>query len=150
MTHPYYHAVSSARAYGGEPSDYLPVHEWLDQSKEHFCDFRHRAMRHHAEGIFECERIFGAVIVNSAGRAIPTRYVAEQHIREDCGGRIPTMADWLSRIDPEPWMAQATPVRRLGTGTRPAPNADEEHVEDDAAAVTEALSETATHSPRTG
>lgn len=128
MTHPYHHAVSSAKVYGGEPADYLPLHQWFDATKEHFCDFRHRALRHHAEGIFEAERIFGPVIINSAGRAVPVRYVAEQHIREDCGGRVPTLADWLSRIQPEPWMAKATPsMTRIGSGTRPAVAASEGH-----------------------
>jgi hypothetical protein len=37
---------------GGEVSDYLPLHSWFDQSKAIAGDFRHRALRHHAEGIF--------------------------------------------------------------------------------------------------
>jgi hypothetical protein len=28
--HPYHHAVSSQRTYGGAVSDYLPLHSWLD------------------------------------------------------------------------------------------------------------------------
>jgi hypothetical protein len=71
-----------------------------------FCDFRHRALRHHSQGVFEAERIFGATIVNSDGRLVPTRYVAEQHIKEDCGGIVPSVSDWLSRIRPEAWMSR--------------------------------------------
>jgi hypothetical protein len=106
MTHPLYHAQSSARRYGGKPEDYLAIHQWLDAPKESFCDFRHRALRHHALGVFEAERHFGLSIVNSDGREVPVRYIAEGHIKEDCGGIVPTLADWLSRIRPEPWMSR--------------------------------------------
>ena len=107
MTHPYYHARSSARLFGGRPEDYLPIHNWFDATKESFCDFRHRALRHHAEGIFECERVFGTTIANSDGKEVPVRYIGEQHVIEDCG-RVPSLEDWLSKIQPEPWMARAT------------------------------------------
>jgi len=30
MAHPWHHAVSSARKYGGKPEDYLEIHSWLD------------------------------------------------------------------------------------------------------------------------
>lgn len=116
MTHPQFHAESSARTFGGQPEDYLPVHRWLDDSKISFCDFRHRAMKHHAEGIAEAERVFGHVLINSDGRTVPVRYIAEQHVREDCGGRVPTMADWLSQITPQPWMAQT--MRTFGNVSR--------------------------------
>lgn len=109
MTHPHYHAVSSARLFGGKAEDYLPIHHWFDATKESFADFRHRALRHHAEGIFECERVFGITILNSDGKPVPVRMIGEQHVQEDCG-RIPTIADWLSRIQPEAWMARATRI----------------------------------------
>jgi hypothetical protein len=48
MAHPWHHAVSSARKYGGRPEDYLEIHGWFDASKSQFADFRHRALRHHA------------------------------------------------------------------------------------------------------
>ena len=52
MAHPYHHALASVKKWGGEVSDYLPLHHWFDQSKSIAGDFRHRALRHHAEGIF--------------------------------------------------------------------------------------------------
>ncbi|WP_408002843.1 DUF6915 family protein [Pseudorhodobacter wandonensis] len=55
--------------------------------------------------MFEAQRIFGHSLTNSAGRAVPIRWIGEQHVREDCQGRIPSLADWLGRIQPEPWMA---------------------------------------------
>jgi hypothetical protein len=106
MTHPVYHAKMSVKKWGGELGDYLAIHEWLDGTKIAFCDFRHRALRHHSFGVFEAERVFGVSIVNSQGREIPVRYVAEQHIKEDCGGIVPTVADWLGRIPPETWMSR--------------------------------------------
>ncbi len=69
---PYHHALSSARKHGGEPHDYLPLHAWFDESKAFFPDIRHRALRHHAEGIFLAERIFGPTLTNREGRVIPT------------------------------------------------------------------------------
>lgn len=103
MAHPYHHAISSARKWGGVPEDYQKIHDWLDESKAHMADFRHRALRHHTEGIFMAEKIFGVTIVNSAGRVVPVRYIGEQHVKEDLG-RIPTVADWLSNIKTEGWM----------------------------------------------
>ncbi|TRD17305.1 DUF6915 family protein [Palleronia caenipelagi] len=105
MAHPFHHAESSARKYGGDPSDYLAVHSWFDASKAHLALFTHRAVRHNTFGVFEAERIFGATLTNSDGRKIPTRFIGEQHVKEDCQGRIPSLADWLGRIRPEPWMA---------------------------------------------
>jgi hypothetical protein len=63
----------------------------------------HRALRHHAEGIFLMERIFGQTLTNAAGRVVPTRYVGEQHVKEDLGW-IPTVADWLRHIQVQPCM----------------------------------------------
>ena len=108
MAHPLHHAESSARKFGGVPSDYQSIHDWFDASKEHLALFTHRAMRHHAQGLFEAERVFGLTLTNSAGRDIPVRWIGEQHVREDCQGRIPSMADWLRRIQPEPGWPMAT------------------------------------------
>ncbi len=118
MTHPFYHAESSARLFGGTADDYISIHNWFDATKESFADFRHRALRHHAEGIFECERGFGITIRNSDGKEVPVRYIGEQHVIEDCG-RIPTVADWLSKIQPEAWMTRATQVGALARRSRP-------------------------------
>jgi hypothetical protein len=103
VAHPLHHAESSARKYGGEPGEYLALHEWLDASKAHMADFRHRALRHHSEGIFMLERLFGSTLTLSTGTVLPVRFIGEQHVIEDLG-RIPTVADWLARIQPEPWM----------------------------------------------
>lgn len=103
MAHPYHHAISSVKKWGGEVDDYLPIHSWFDESKAHMADFRHRALRHHAEGIFAAEREFGVVIRNSDGRDVPVRAIGEQHVFEDLH-KIPTLADWLKNITPKAWM----------------------------------------------
>ncbi len=103
MATPYHHSLSSVNRWKGEIEDYLPIHDWFDASKELLADFRHRALRHHSQGIFECERVFGHTITNSTGRVIPVRWVGEQHVMEDIGF-IPTLADWFLRIQPASWM----------------------------------------------
>ena len=105
MAHPLHHSQSSVRRFGGETSDYQAIHDWFDASKEHMAYFTHRALRHHTQGIFEAERVFGSSLTNSAGRVIPVRWIGEQHVKEDCRGKIPSMYDWLGRIQPESWMA---------------------------------------------
>ena len=109
MAHSYHHAVSSARKWGGTPDDYQAVHDWLDGSKVILADFRHRALRHHAEGCFAAEALFGITITNAAGRQVPVRLIAEQHILEDLG-RIPSFADWVRCIRPEPWMGRSPDI----------------------------------------
>lgn len=106
MANPYHHALSSVKKFGGEVEDYLPIHDWFDATKELHGDFRHRALRHHAQGIFEAERQFGHTITTSAGREIPVRWVGEQHVVEDFGF-IPTLQDWLKQIQPAPWMTRS-------------------------------------------
>ena len=118
--------MSSARKWGGTSDDYIEIHHWFDESKAFFSDFRHRALRHHSEGIFLCERIFGHTVTLSTcakcgeeksehwefgdenlhvfvPKKIPVRWIGEQHVLEDLG-RIPTAADWLECITPAPWM----------------------------------------------
>lgn len=111
MAHPYHHALSSVKKWGGTVEDYLPIHHWFDASKEIIADFRHRALRHHAEGIFMAETIFGTTLTLSTGRVIPTRWVGEQHVREDLRF-IPSFADWARCIRPEAWMGRAQPIER--------------------------------------
>ena len=95
----------------GEAEDYLPLHAWFDESKGILAGFRHRAPRHHAEGILMLERTFGTTITLSTGRVVPTRLIGEQHVREDLGF-IPSFADWARSIQPERWMGRAQPIHR--------------------------------------
>jgi hypothetical protein len=121
MAHPYHHSMSSVLKWGGQTSDYQAIHAWFDESKQHLADFRHRALRHHTEGIFTAEKIFGVTIRNSDNRVVPVRAIGEQHVQEDLG-HIPTVADWLRKIAPEPWMFGRGKdlAKELEAGTNPA------------------------------
>lgn len=119
--HPYHHALSSVQRWGGRPEDYLPIHDWFDESKAFLADFRHRALRHHTEGIFLCEKCFGPTLTNSDGRVIPVRWIGEQHVKEDLGF-LPTAQDWLQNLMPQPWMRR---VGKLGVETIPSQVASE-------------------------
>ena len=57
------------------------------------------------------ERLFGPTLTLSTGRVIPTRWVGEQHVREDLG-RVPSFLDWARAIRPDPWMGRAQPIER--------------------------------------
>lgn len=103
MADAFHHAMSSARKWGGKPEDYWPYHYWIDSSKLIMCDFRHRMLRHHAEGIDAMIHRFGPMMTNSDGRQVPTRWIGEQHVKEDFG-HIPSFVDWARAIKVEPWM----------------------------------------------
>jgi hypothetical protein len=98
-----HHAVSSAKRYGGEPADYLSIHQFFDQSKQLLPDIRHRALLDHTWGIYLAEQIFGATITTSSGRIVPTRFIGWQLVKEDLL-RIPIVPDWLECLAPQPWM----------------------------------------------
>lgn len=94
---PYDHARLHARDFGGVPEDYLPVDEFLDATKLHCADHRHRAILHSSFGMDVCERVFGPAIVNSDGQPIAVREIARRHIMEDCGV-VPTVKEWLDAL----------------------------------------------------
>ncbi len=113
MSHAWFHARSSARKFGGEPEDYLAIHEWFDQTKMCWADTRHRAVLHSSFGIFLSEQVFGVTLTRASdGKEVPTRLIGEQHVIEDLG-RIPTIQDWLDRLPYKPWMVtMARPLSR--------------------------------------
>jgi hypothetical protein len=107
---PYIHAKNSVKRYGGDIADYMPIHDWFDSTKAAYANFQHRAILHHSFGIFLAEQLFGKTLTNADGKVVSVRDVAEDHVKEDCGGRIPTIQDWLGKLEPEAWM--------LGRGQR--------------------------------
>ena len=111
MAHPNLHAKSSAKKFGGKPEDYIHLHEWLDETKGWFGDSLHRMFRHHSEGIFEMEQKFGSEFKNSDGKIVYTRYVGEQHVKEDCNNYIPSAKEWILNISSNNrplWMIKTT------------------------------------------
>lgn len=106
MAHPLEHCKSSVRKWKGKISDYEAIHNWFDETKAWIGHSKHRMFRHHSEGIFECEKIFGASFINSDGKTVYTRYVGEQHVKEDCNNYIPSAKEWVDMITsgkPELW-----------------------------------------------
>jgi hypothetical protein len=100
------HARSSARKWGGKAEDYLAIHERMDSTKSAHAEVTHRCVFHSAFGIFVIEEIFGRTLINSDGREVFVRDVAEQHVLEDLGW-IPSLSDWLREMPAQPWMAGA-------------------------------------------
>jgi hypothetical protein len=112
MSHPLHHSISSQKKWGGHVDDYLPIHNFFDETKMHYPDMRHRALRHHSEGIFWCEQQFGTYITNSEGRMVPVRIIGEQHIMEDLGW-IPTIKDYLDNMGVQGWMFKPGEGRKM-------------------------------------
>lgn len=111
MAKPYIHAKSSAKKYGGKPENYLSIHQFMDSSKAHFADVRHRALFHSSFGCFIVEQIFGVIATNSDGKDYSPRDIAEQHILEDLG-KIPSVSDYLSLMEIQSWMGGPSKTQR--------------------------------------
>ncbi|HUQ69133.1 MAG TPA: hypothetical protein VM165_06410 [Planctomycetaceae bacterium] len=106
MSHPLVHAERSARQWGGTADDYLAIHNWMDSTKGHCPDVRHRLLLHNSFGMLLAEQVFGPAITNSAQRRVFVRDIAAGHILDDLGF-IPTVGECLAGLTPEPWMAGA-------------------------------------------
>lgn len=107
MSHPWEHAKITASTYGGQAEEHLPIHSWFDQSKAGYANHRHRAARHHSEGVFWAERRFGPSITvtrdDGSTKEVPTRRIAEDHVAQDLG-HIPSLKDWLRHLESQRWM----------------------------------------------
>src|SRR5262245_6154769 len=110
MSKPWIHARSSARRFGGQPEDYIAIHEQIDSTKMAHAELTHRAVFHSAFGIYVIEEIFGRTVTNSDGKEVFVRDVAEQHVLEDLGC-IPSLSDWLKEMPCKPWMAGQRKVK---------------------------------------
>lgn len=89
---PLLHAKISVKKWGGTVECYLPIHNFFDQTKGHLPDARHRMILHNSFGIMLCEQVFGVYIVNSDGKDVSVRDIAEQHVVDDLG-MIPTLCE---------------------------------------------------------
>jgi hypothetical protein len=111
MAHPFDHARSSVKKWGGLEKDYLKIHEWFDETKAWIGHSKHRLFRHHSEGIFECENVFGKSFINSDNKKVYVRYVGERHVKEDCNGYIPTAKEWIDGLkEPKEWMIKTLKI----------------------------------------
>ena len=144
------HALSSSKNFGGQPSDYIEIHEMMDSSKAFLADNRHRTVFHHTAGIYYMQKMFGidfdaiealklkynlpdefiedmiqifkrnrlqgVHILNSNGKKVHVRDIAEQHVMEDFRNRfIPSLNDYLSNMSLQMWMdnAMGSPQSKL-------------------------------------
>jgi hypothetical protein len=103
--------LSSAKIWGRAPDEYLPLHQWFDESKILVADFRHRAPRHHADGILMLEHFFGSTLTLSTGRVVPARLAGEQQ-----RARGPRRRDADRRAVPPPRAAAPAAPSRLVRG----------------------------------
>jgi hypothetical protein len=107
------HAQSSVKKYGGRMEAFLPIHELLDGSRTVFGDVRHRALTHHIYFIQHIPKILGydTVTVRKNGKRvkISVLQIAEDHLREDFGGMIPSASDFLQAIVFQDWMNGKNP-----------------------------------------
>jgi hypothetical protein len=113
MSHPILHAKSSAKKFGGKWEDYIHLHNYLDETKAWYGHSFHRMWRHHSEGIFEMQERFGETFVNSDGKTVYTRYVGEQHVKEDCDGYIPTAREWIMVLETKQRPTWVTKTQKL-------------------------------------
>lgn len=106
MSKPYIHAISSAKRFGGQPDDYIDIHNLMDSSKGSIADNRHRALTHNSWFLSVIlEKVFGVTRTNSDGKVYSVRDIGEQHVLEDYGGKfIPTAQDFLQEIEYKDWM----------------------------------------------
>ena len=110
------HSKNSVKRWGGDESDFQAIHDFIDQSKSHFPDVRHRALLHSSFGLYIVGEAFGhlEVIGNSIVKRpyiitqdnvkVSVKDIAEHHILEDLG-RIPTVQDYLQNMKQQVWMS---------------------------------------------
>lgn len=112
---PFLHAKASVRRWGGREVDYQPIHDFLDESKAHHADMRHRALLHNTFGIYLAERLYGdenGNITNSAGKKVSVRDICEEHIIEDMG-RIPAVTEYLEGMPFYEWLGGPKKTRTV-------------------------------------
>lgn len=98
---PFIHAEISAHRYGGTWTDYIDLHNKMDESKAHFASMQHRLFFHSDFGIDLAEKIFGATYhAKSIALDIPTRLLLTDHVVEDLGRVVP-IAEWMSDMPME-------------------------------------------------
>lgn len=95
------HSQISVRRRGGKIEDYLPIHDFIDSTKELCSDNRHRIL-HTMWGIRRViVPIFGHSIINSDNKTVNVKDLCEQdHILPDYQNKfIPTLSDFVSSIN---------------------------------------------------
>lgn len=97
---PLIHSKLSISRHGGCIEDYIYIHEFLDSSKSHVADMRHRALLHNSFGCYVAQEKFGIYLPNEDGKDFSVRDICEEHILEDLGF-IPTVEKCLETLNNE-------------------------------------------------
>jgi hypothetical protein len=110
MSHSLFHAKSSNKLFDVPLKQSLPIHNWFDGTKAICATFRHRALRHHAQGIELCKQIFDDVSFNisdglsvSILKTVTIDEIGRQHMKEDFGCLMDANK-WWSEIELDSWM----------------------------------------------
>ena len=108
------HCRLSARRFGGEPSDYDPLHRWLDGPRAIWDDPRADHATHTAFGIFLAEAELGVTLRRASdGQPVPVRLLAETHVLADLD-HIPTLHHVIAPMPRKRWMGHgALPLSRI-------------------------------------
>ena len=108
---PLRHARTSARRYGGVPEDYMHIHTWMDQTKTHLADLRHRLILHNRFGVSMAEQVYGTTFRRASdNKLVAVRVIVEDHIKEDLGF-IPSLEQCLAHTPITPLVAPS--LRKL-------------------------------------
>lgn len=98
---PLKHCQLSQQRRGGDVSDYLRIHEFIDSTKMLCADNRHRILHNHwaLDSIFL--PLFGREFHNSEGKRVYVKEMIEQdHFLPDYKNRfIPTLGDFVQAIE---------------------------------------------------
>lgn len=92
----WYHSKSSAKKWGGHPTQYIDIHEMIDGSKRIVGDVRHRSMYHHTEGVWLCQRIFGRTITVGGRYPVPVEadFLSEEAAMEPSASHTLEVVDY--------------------------------------------------------
>jgi hypothetical protein len=103
------HSELSVRHYKGQISDYYPIHDFMDCTKELESSNLHRAISHNLWFVKQVIiPIFGHTIVNSDKINVNVKDLAEMdHILPDFNQKfLPSLADYISLVSDDPNDAQ--------------------------------------------
>ena len=109
------HAQISARRRGGQPSDYIAIHQFIDNTKNLCSDNRHRIF-HTMWAVNEIVLpIFGHTLINSDGNEVDIKDLCEKdHLLIDFRHRfIPTIGDFVQAIQGELSAAQKRNIEQF-------------------------------------
>lgn len=98
------HCLTSMVNFGGLPTDYARVHEFIDEVAQRYPDLPGAwCITHSTFGLALVENAIGPYIKNNDGRVVPTRTIAEKHILAEYR-HIYSLSDFLRHMPVVAWM----------------------------------------------